>query len=235
MQPLRLEVCALTIESSKVVGGVGALLLLLGSLPYIGEFSFGVLGLVGVIMIFVALNGFAGYYKERGIFTSAVYALVVGIVGVVVTVSVALYFLFDTDIITNFLKDVFPSWNGSWTSISSLAGSSYNTSNLDMGHVAAFLGALFAVLVVVWVFAIVAAFYVRRSLRMVAEKTSVKHFGTAGLLVLIGAFLLIIFVGFILLWVAEILLIIAFFAVKTDSSQPMMGQAAPPSTVPTPV
>ena len=73
-------------------------------------------------------------------------------------------------------------------------------------------GVLFTVLVVAWVFAIVAAFYVRRSLKMVAEKTSVKYFGTAGLLVLIGAFLLIIFVGVILIWVAEIVLIIAFFS-----------------------
>ena len=106
----------MTIESSKVIGGIGALFLLLGSLPYIGEFSFGVLSLIGVIMIFVALNGFADYYKERKIFTNALYALVIGIVGVVAMAAMALYFLFDTGIITNFLKDIFPSWNGSWTS-----------------------------------------------------------------------------------------------------------------------
>jgi len=225
-----------TIDSSKVIGGIGALFLLLGSLPYIGEFSFGVLSLIGVIMIFVALNGFANYYKDRKIFTNAIYALVIGIIGVVAIAAMALYFLFDTDIITNFFKDIFPSWNGSWTTISSLAGSKPNTASINMSHVVAFLGVLFAVLVVAWVFAIVAAFYVRRSLKIVAEKTSTKYFATAGLLVLIGAFLLIIFIGAILIWVAEIVLIIAFFSMKTEQSQqPSMTQMQPPPTTPMPV
>jgi len=44
-------------------------------------------------------------------------------------------------------------------------------------------------------------------------------FGTAGLMILIGAVLTIVLVGFILLWVAMILLAVAFFSIKTQPAQ----------------
>ena len=68
-------------ESSKTLGGIGAILILIGSL--VTSYTFGVLDLIGVILVFIALNGLADYYKERGIFTNAIYSLVAGIVGIV--------------------------------------------------------------------------------------------------------------------------------------------------------
>ena len=55
---------------------------------------------------------------------------------------------------------------------------------------------------------------------MVSEKTGVGLFGTTGLLILIGGVLTIIVIGFILLWVALILLTISFFSIKTQTAQP---------------
>ena len=77
----------MTLESSKTLGGVGAILILVGTL--VTSYTFGVIDLVGVILVFIALNGLADYYKERSIFNNAIYSLVAGIVGVVVAAAAA--------------------------------------------------------------------------------------------------------------------------------------------------
>ncbi len=222
----------MSLESSKTLGGVGAILILVGTL--VTTYTFGVLTLIGVILVFIALNGLANYYKERGIFTNAIYSLVAGIVGVVVAASAALYIIFDTTILTNLLRNIYPTWNGSWSTISSLRGMTPNTSNISISNVTSALGAIFLVAVILWVFAIVAAFFVRRSLKTLSSKASVGLFSTASLLLLIGAFLTVIFIGALLMWIAVLLIAIAFFQIKPLPEQPAATMASPPST-PTPV
>jgi uncharacterized membrane protein len=68
-----------------------------------------------------------------------------------------------------------------------------------------------------FVFAIVTAIFLRRSLKSLASKDGVYMFGTAGLMILIGAVLTIVLVGFILLWVAMILVAVAFFSIRTQN------------------
>jgi len=218
----------MNLESSKTLGGVGAILILIGSL--VSTYTFGVLDLIGVIMVFIALNGLASYYKESGIFTNAIYSLVAGIVGVVVAVAAALYIIFDTSLVTNLIRDVYPTWNGSWSTISSFRGMTPTTSNIPMGDVTSALGAIFLVVVVLWVFAIVAAFFARRSLKTLSSKASVGLFSTGALLLIIGAFLLIIFIGAILMWIAVLLIAIAFFQIKPQPEQPVTTMTPPPST-----
>ncbi len=223
----------MNLESSKTLGGIGAILILIGSIAT--AYTFGVLDLIGVILVFVALNGLADYYKERGIFTNAIYSLVFGIVGVVAAASAALYIIFDTTLVTNLIKDIYPTWNGSWSTISSLGSMPRNTSNIPMGDLTSALGAIFLVILILWVFAIVAAFFARRSLKTLSSKTSIGLFSTGSLLLLIGAFLLIAFgIGAILMWVAVLLIAIAFFQIKPQPEQPPATMAPQPYT-PTPV
>ncbi len=87
---------------------------------------------------------------------------------------------------------------------------------------------------VLWVFAIVAAFFARRSLKTLSSKASVGLFSTASLLLIIGAFLTIIFIGAILIWVAVLLMAIAFFQIKPQPEQ-SASTMAPLSSTPTPV
>ncbi|MDH7517375.1 MAG: DUF996 domain-containing protein [Candidatus Thermoplasmatota archaeon] len=86
------------------------------------------------------------------------------------------------------------------------------------------LGNLFIALVVLFVFFIVAALFLRKSLDLLAAKTGVKMFGTTGLIFLIGAVLIIIFIGFIFMLVGVILLMISFFSIKTPASTQEMVQ-----------
>jgi uncharacterized membrane protein len=222
----------MTLESSKNLGGIGAILILVGSL--LSSYTFGILDLIGAILVFIALYGLANYYKEKSIFTNAIYSLVAGIVGVVAAVGAALYIVFDTTLVTKLVQDIYPSWNGSWSTISSLRGMTPTTSNIPMGDVTSALGAIFLVLIVLWIFAIVAAFFARRSLKTLSSKASVGLFSTGALLLLIGAFLTIIFIGVILMWVAVLLIAIAFFQIKSQPEQPVATMPPPPS-MPTPV
>jgi uncharacterized membrane protein len=57
-------------------------------------------------------------------------------------------------------------------------------------------------------------------------KTSISLFGTTGTVLLVGAVLTIIGVGIILIWVAMLLLAIAFFQIKPPP--PMVTQDTPP-------
>jgi len=152
----------------------------------------------------------------------------------VAAASAALYIIFDTTILTSVLQKVYPSWNGSWSTISSISGMTPVTTNITASDVTSLLGAVFLVLVVVWVFAIVAAFFARRSLKTLSSKANVGLFSTGGLLLIIGAFLTIIFIGAIIIWVAALLIAIAFFQIKPQPEQPAATMAPPPS-MPTPV
>jgi len=51
--------------------------------------------------------------------------------------------------------------------------------------------------------------------RRLIARAHVGMFGTAGLMILIGAVQTIVLFGFILLWVAMILLVVAFFSIRT--------------------
>jgi uncharacterized membrane protein len=83
-----MEEKAVSLELSRNLGGVGAILLLVGTLPYVSSYSFGILVLVGLILILIGLNGLANVYRERGIFNNSLYGVIAGIVGGVVAAVV---------------------------------------------------------------------------------------------------------------------------------------------------
>jgi uncharacterized membrane protein len=121
--------------------------------------------------------------------------------------------------ITDFLLKVFPSWNGDWTTITSLSGMIPNTSNIGFGDIILFITAAILVIATLWVFGIIATFFVRHSLVQLSAKTNVGLFSTAGTLLLIGAVLVIVLgLGLLLMWIAALLLAIAFFRIRTEET-----------------
>ena len=222
----------MTLESSKNLGGVGAILMFISVFPYISTYTFGIVGLIGAILVLIALHGFASYYKEQGIFNNAVYGIIAGIVGVVVAVAIG--FLIILPNIKDFLLKIYPSWNGNWSSLSSLSSMTPVTTNINFSDVAPFIAAVIVVILILWIFAIISAFFVRRSLKQLSTKTNTGLFSTAGLLLLIGAVLIIIFgLGAILMWIATLILAIAFFTIKPrEAQQPQMVTASPQPATP---
>jgi len=199
----------MTLESSKTLGGVGALLMVIG--PFIGVYS-GLLGLIGLILVLIALKGLSDHYNEAGIFNNALYGFIMAIIGGVVCVAVivvaAVGLLIDLGIDVATWGDPTAFQNINWENLVTL--------DILWPHIATIIGSL----VVLFAFVVVASIFLRRSFTTLSAKTGVNRFSTVGLLTLIGAVLTIIGVGFIILWVALILLAVAFFSIKTQSAEP---------------
>jgi len=211
----------MSIENNRILGGVGALLMFIGILPYINYF--GVIELVGLVLVMVALYNLASHYKEGGIFNNALYGLIIGIVGGVISIAVVAIVVLSS--LTDFLYTIFPDWNGDWTALSGLTP---NMSNLNLDSIMPFLTGIIAMIVILWVFSIIAAFFIKRSLGTLAAKSGVGLFSTTGLLLLIGAVLIILFgIGLILIWISALLLAIAFFKIKPQQTQPATSATTP--------
>lgn len=200
----------MTLESNKTLGGVGALLMVISPIlgAYINPFI-GVLGLVGIILVLIAMKGLADHYNESGIFNNTLYGVILTIIGAVVfgaTIIVgAVGLLSDLNLdLTTLSTDPAAISNMNWEEL------------INFDIILDYLVIIFAGLVVLFIFTVIAAIFYRKSLTSLSEKSGVGLFGTTGLILLIGAVLTIIGIGFLLLWVALILLAIAFFSIRTE-------------------
>jgi len=195
-----------SLNQAKTLGGVGSILVLLGAIPNVGF----VLAIVGFILILVAVKNVSESVGEPGIFNDMIIAVLMAIVGLVVLGLI---------VITAFLT--FFRFPGTYTS-----------GTVPSGFFSG-LAVLIAGLVVVWVFYLVSAIFLRRSYDRIAVRLNVNMFNTTGLLYLIGAALTIVLVGIFIVFIAEILQIVAFFSIP-DQMPPMMppqqgwGQPPPP-------
>ena len=202
----------MSIETSKILGLIGALLMFIGIIPYIN--FYGILEIVGLILVMIALYNLGTYYKDGTIFNNALYALITGIVGAVISVLVVVVTVLTS--LTDFLQTLFPDWNGDWTALSGLTP---NPSNITFDSIIPFIAGILTVLAILWVFSIISAFFVRRSFGALSEKSGVGLFSTAGLIILIGAVLVVIFgIGLILIWISALLLAIAFYQINPQQT-----------------
>ena len=211
----------MTLESSKILGGIGAILLFIGVLPFV-QYTW-IISIIGIILILVALHDFSNIYREKGIFSNALYGVAVVVVGGIIAGVLAFAVVLSN--ITDLVTQLYPGWNGDW---STLQGMTANT-NLDPTTIFPLISGLLVVLVIVWVVSIIAAFFIYRSLKQVSTKSNMGLFGTAGLILLIGAIIPII--GLILMWISALILAIAFFTLK-HQEQPIASVISPqPPTV----
>ncbi len=203
----------MTLETSKNLGGIGALLIVIGCLGFAVPYA-GILTLIGLILMLIGLKGLANFYKEGGIFNNALYSIILTIVGVVVAVATvvitALSALSSLGIDLNNVSD--------WATFGSELANRF-TNLQDFSVIWTLVGAVVAALIILFVFAIVSAIFLRRSLNQLSSKTGVGLFGTAGLLMLIGAVLTIVVIGALLIWIGFILVTVAFFQIKAQPTQ----------------
>ena len=178
--------------------------------------------LVGLILVLVALRGFSNHYQERGIFGNAIYGVAVAVVGAIIVGVLAFAVVLSN--IKDLITQIYPGWNGDW---STLQGMTPNTTNIVPSDIFPLIGGLLVVLVIAWVVIIIAAFFIYRSLKQVSNKSNVGLFGTAGLILLIGAIIPVF--GLILMWISALILAIAFFTLKPQE-QPIATSTSPPPT-----
>jgi ribosomal protein L40E len=88
---------------------------------------------------------------------------------------------------------------------------------------------------VFWIFTIISAIFLKRSYEKISQRLNVSAFATAGLLYLIGAALTIVLVGFLIILIALIFQVVAYFSIQDRPPTPGWGQPAPQTFAPSPV
>jgi len=190
-----------TFESDKILGGVGAILTAIGSFIPFSA-SVGIVYIIGAILVLIAMRGLAQDFKENAIFTNALNGFIFGIVGVIIGIAA-------------FAAIVAPIFTA-----------------LTFYRIVFHLLLAFAALIIVLVFLVLSAIFLKRAFELLEAKSGERILRTGGLLLLIGAALIIAFgLGFILLFVAWVLLAVGLFSLKS----PAQLTPAQPSTPITPV
>ncbi len=190
-------------------------------------FVTGFVALLGLIILLVGVRGIAQYYSEPGIFNNVLYGSIVGVVGIVAAVLLAAFATLE--LLPNFLSKVYPGWNGDLTTLPNMTP---NTANLSLSDIAPFLEVFLAIIVITFVFALVLTLFYRKSLSSLHQKSGIGLFGSTGTVLLVGAVLTIILIGYILVWIAALLLAIAFFQMKPPPPTPPQQQYAVPGAPP---
>lgn len=189
-----------SLNDVKTLGGIGSLLTLLAIVPTAGV----ILAIVGLILVLVAIKYASDILGDPKIFNNMLYAVIVGIIGLVVGVVAVVAIVFRA-LGLGYLSGTF---------------SMAPPPNMPVGDIVGLLGTILLGLAAVWICFLVSAIFLRRSYEELGKRLSVGLFSTAALLYLIGAALTIILVGFVLIFVAEILFMVAFFSINTQLPPP---------------
>jgi uncharacterized membrane protein len=180
------------ISDAKTLGGIGAILVLLTPAPAVGW----VLGVVGFAMVLLAISKISLEVRDKSIFNNMLTGVVLSIgaiaVGTVTAVGAFYRFL----------------GMGSFNGPDFVPGP-----NVPVGDWIGLVAGAAIGLLVVWALLVASAVFVRRSYNSIGSKLNTNLFGTAALLYLIGAATSIIAIGFVLIFVAQILLAAAFFSI----------------------
>ena len=160
------------------------------------------ISLIGYILMIIAVKQISDDLQDGSIFNNILIAAVTGIVG---AIAGAFFILASV---------------GAIAKVSTTAGL-----GAERG---AFLGVLGGLLVV-WIFLVISAVFLRRCYDTVSERLGVSTFNTAATLYLVGAALTIVFVGFIILFIAEVIQAVAFFSIPDRPPGPGVGGPAGPT------
>ena len=200
----------MTFESSKNLSAVGALLLVIGAaIGFFVSFS-GVLSLIGIILLLIGLKGLANFYKEEGIFNNTLYSVIIAIVGSIVAVGITVVSAVSA------LADIGIDWSNieDWSNVGTDVANVFT--DLNVNAIMDLLGALVIGLIILYVVLIISMYFFRKSMNQLSTKTGISLFGSAGLLMLIGAVIPIL--GLIIIWIGAILATAAFFQMKQEQT-----------------
>lgn len=182
------------LNNAKAMGGTGALLTLIGI--FIPNFGF-ILGVVGFILVFIAVKYISDETKDKSIFNNFLYSFIVAIIAIVVAGVI---------LVITFLEA------GGMSYIRELQNLAYSDPIAVWNAIQPLLIGFLVALVILWILMIVSVIFLRKSYDKIGELTNVRRFNTTGFLFLIGAATLIIGIGFIIILIGIIFEIIAFFS-----------------------
>jgi uncharacterized membrane protein len=183
-----------SLNNAKIMGGLGALLTLIGIL--VPSFGF-IVSIIGFILVFVAVKYISDEFKDKSIFNNFLYFFIIAIIAIVVTLVIFVITFIEVGGISYFNE---------------LQNLAYSNPMEVLEVLQPLITGVLVGLAALWVLMIISVIYLRKCYDKIGELTKVKWFNTTGLIFLIGAATIIIGIGFIILIIAMIIEIIAFFS-----------------------
>ena len=168
----------MAVSSNRLLGFAAAILIVIGSIPALlnvggysypfssipsvgGSLLFALLGIVGLILFLVAMNGLANDYQDRSIFNNALYSFITGIIVAVAAVVIAVLIVLSN--------------------ISSLIPST-GPPVFSPGFFESLVDNFIPILPIVAVLNLIPAMFNLRAFNRLTSKSGIKLFRTAGLL-----------------------------------------------------
>ena len=192
------------LSEGKMFGGIAAILMLVGSfIPAVGS----IVPLIGLVLIFIAVKYIADATQDGDIFRNYLFHFILTIVAFVAVIAIMLLSFGAA---------------GGFSFIENLQSMDFtNFTGTDfMTTFGTLIGGCLLSIVVAWVLLIISAIYLRRSYDRIAKHTNVDLFKTTGLIYLIGAATLIILIGALIILVAKIIEIVAYFSLPETLEKP---------------
>jgi uncharacterized membrane protein len=182
-----------SLSQAKTLGGIGSILILLSIVPYAGI----IFSVIGFILVLVAVNDISDALYDKSIFNNMIIAVILSITGIVAGFVIMLASLFP------FFRKISPPFDSSTFIYPRIYGLFVN---------------LAFTLLIVWIFFIASALFLRKSYNTIASKLNIDMFEKSALVFLIGSALTIIIVGLMVIFVAAILQTVAFFSMPDEIS-----------------
>jgi len=189
-----------TLAEAKILGGIGAIVTLVGGfIPQIGP----IINIIGLILIIMAVKTISDIAQDESIFRNYL-----------------IHFIFSIAVLLAMLSIVFIAFGviGSYSLFSTMQQEPIT----DVSSFFALLLPLLAVcligFIIGWVLLVISSVYLRRSYSSIANHTDVDLFRTVGTLYFFGALTMIVIIGFILLFIAKVLEIVAFFSIEDEQT-----------------
>ncbi|KYK27785.1 hypothetical protein AYK20_02055 [Thermoplasmatales archaeon SG8-52-1] len=180
--------------NAKIMGGIGAILILIGGfIPYGGP----IVSILGLVLLFIAVKTISELTKDKDIFSNYLMHFIFGIL-IIVAIVVIMLIAFGAA--------------GGFTWISSLENADISDFESFWSYFSDIIGGCVVALIVGWILSIIAAIYLRRSYNSIAKHTKVSLFKTTGTVYFVGAITTIVLIGFLILLVARIIEIIAYLS-----------------------
>jgi uncharacterized membrane protein len=209
-----------------MLGGIGSILVLLSPLILLAVFippltffadailginiASGTVGLIGSILILVAVKKISDAVNDREIFKNVLLAVIIPWVAIGIDLAVGLGIVMYAGPIKV---------DGNY-----LAEGGYSGTDVVLPPLPTFLDLPVITLMMVfgtWAALIASAWFFKRGYERIAVKTGTKTFRTVGRLCFYGALLVIVLIGAVLAFVAAVLQIKAFFSLpESPTSQP---------------
>ena len=185
-----------TLSQVKTYGGIGSILILLAPVPDVGW----LLAIAGFVLSLIAVKYISDIAKDSSIWNNMLISIGAAIGGIFVGFFILLSAFFRFLGLNNL-------------TVADLS-SNFNPSTVPTGDWVGLILWAIAGLAVLWVLLTVSGVFFRRGYSRIATTLHVDLFRTAGLLFLVGAATTIVFVGFLLIPIAIIMLAVAYFSIR---------------------